>query len=141
MTDSPPQEFDDSPRLAPPIKVRWRGDSRSKWETRTLEPIKGTPADKQDDVTPDDADCARRANARQSSQVVVKTEWELAAVLYTLKLHAEFCGPYGAAWGSSRKKAAAERVRHEIREAAEDRDVDPDAAVDEYLGDSGDADE
>lgn len=112
---------DDSPALADPIKVRWGGDSRLKYETRTLEPLSADGFD--------GADAARRANARQVTQLDIRTEKELAGTLDGLAKHIDFSGQYGAHWGSESKKRAAERVDREIRHAAEAQGVDVDAAL------------
>ena len=97
-----------------PIKVRWQGDSRAKWETRTLEPMAA------DGMGKFNVDAARRANTRQKTQVVIRTDEEYGAVVETLEKHIDFCGPYGAHWGTPAKKKAAERVLKEIKEAKED---------------------
>lgn len=98
-------------RLEEPIKVRWTGDSRVKWETRTLEPLAADGSE--------EAELSREVNNRQKTQLVVETEEELEAVLSTLQRHAEFCGPYGAVWGTPAKKKAAERVIIELEELEE----------------------
>jgi len=92
--------------LNEPIKVRWQGDSRVKYETRTLEPLSADGAEYVDD--------ARRANAKQKTQIVIETEEELEGTIRYLDKHIEFCGQYGAIWGTRGKQKAAERVLDEI---------------------------
>jgi len=101
-------DADDSKELPEPIKVKWQGDSRVKYETRTLEPLDS-----------DASDAARRANARHKTQITIKTEMELDGTIDGLESHNRFCGEVGAAWGSRSKRKAAKRVRDTIVEQAE----------------------
>lgn len=114
---------DTTPALDEPIKVRFEGDSASKWETRTLEPMSADGHAI--------ADYARTANSRFKTRIVIVTEGELEGCLETLEKHADFCGPFGASWGHPKKQDAACRAIREIRERAREQDVDRELIGDE----------
>lgn len=108
---------DDTPALPEPIKVRWQmGDSRSKYETRSLE-----PASADGDIK---ADYARRANARLRTRITIVTEGELRGTVKYLDRHVMFSAPNQAVWGSLNKQKAARRRLNDIREQAEALGVD-----------------
>lgn len=98
-----------------PIKIRWSGDTRTKFLTRHIEPLLSS------DDRANEAEKALDVITRQKTQLVVRTFEEACVMRELLLTFEDFCGRYGAIWATEQRRKAVGRVRQELFDEMEKR--------------------
>lgn len=97
-----------------PIKVRFTGDARTKFHSRQLEPMHGTPTEQ----LSQGEDMLHRATdvaGREKTNLVVRSDDELEAILTNLRQFRDLANPAtGASWATRNHLKAVDRVISEL---------------------------
>lgn len=116
------------------ITVRWTGDTRTKFLSRHVEPLEGTP----DELLSKDREHVERLReitTRQKTNLVVKTRAELDSIIHALDTFVGHVHPdTGAMWASKQRYESVCRVRDAFKDARDNLKTPEGDDTDSFYG-------